>query len=101
MGEGQQMMQFLTQHWRGILAILIVAQIINAMPSPKETGPTSSWWYQWIFGALHALVNLPRVLFTLFPDSRATSAFGAVFGAPSKPSEMPKPDSAVIPPPKS
>ena len=44
------------------------ANVVQTMPSPAETGPTSSWWYKWVFALLHTVgAGLPRVIYTVFP----------------------------------
>jgi hypothetical protein len=81
---------FLAKHWKALLAGYVAWNAIAAMPSPNGTGlpavaglpqsdrqagagagVTATWWYKWIFGTLHGVTNLPRLVATLFPNSPA------------------------------
>jgi len=55
-------------------AIALLSQLASAMPSPTETGFTSSWGYKWIFGVVHSPVAIARVIITLFPQ------YASIFG---------------------
>jgi hypothetical protein len=56
-------------HWKTLLLIWLGINFVLAMPSPKDTGPTSSWWYHWLFTATHSIAGaLPRLAATLFPQ---------------------------------
>jgi hypothetical protein len=61
-------------HDHPALAIAFLAQLASAMPSPTETGFTSSWGYKWFFGVVHSPVAIARVVITLFPQ------YAAIFG---------------------
>jgi hypothetical protein len=55
-------------HWKSLLGIWLGINIVLGMPSPKETGPTSQWWYHWLFASLHGIAGaLPRLAATLIP----------------------------------
>ena len=73
---------FFAKHWKALLAGYVAWNAIAAMPSPNGTGQpdrqagagagvTATWWYKWIFGTLHGVTNLPRLVATLFPNSPA------------------------------
>jgi hypothetical protein len=70
------MTQFLLEHWKAILATLIFLQAVNALPAPTDRWPwTKGFAYSFVFGFLHGLANIPRMLATLFPDSKAGQLF--------------------------
>lgn len=63
------MHELIHEHWRILLAGYVVANMIETMPSPAETGPTSTALYKWIFACLHTLsAGIPRIIFTMFPQ---------------------------------
>lgn len=64
---------FVANHPYWTISIAIVfPNLVSTMPSPNGTGFTSSTPYKWLFGFLHALPNLPRLLSTLFPQLAGT-----------------------------
>ncbi|MGO9590546.1 MAG: hypothetical protein ACLP3K_10945 [Candidatus Acidiferrales bacterium] len=52
-------------------------QMAAGMPTPNGSGPTSSWWYRWLFNIAHSVTNLPRLLSTTFPQ---VAWIAALFG---------------------
>jgi len=71
----ETVLQFLMQHWRLVLLIWLLSSAIGAMPVPNGGPVTGTWWYKWLYGALHtAAGNLPQVLTTLFPRVVAWAA---------------------------
>ncbi|MFZ0787147.1 MAG: hypothetical protein WAN97_17680 [Candidatus Acidiferrales bacterium] len=46
----------------------VAVQVAAGMPTPNGTGPTSRWWYRWLFNVAHSITNLPRLLATTFPQ---------------------------------
>lgn len=71
----------LLTHWKALLLGWIGLQFILGMPTPKDTGATSSWWYQWLFRGLHGVAALPRLISTMFPNSFLARLFGQANGA--------------------
>lgn len=57
-----------------MVAVAFLAQVASTMPSPTATGFTSTWFYKWLFGAMHFFVGIPRIIITMFPQ------FGWIFG---------------------
>jgi hypothetical protein len=56
-------------HWPWIIAAWFLVGFVTMMPSPEKTGPTSSFWYRWLYGGLHMTIGaLPRLIVTLFPQ---------------------------------
>lgn len=53
-------------YWTIFIAI-IFPNAVSTMPSPNGVGIRGTTAYKWIFGFLHALPNIPRLLITLFP----------------------------------
>lgn len=63
------MPEILREHWRILLIGYVAANLVQTMPSPAETGWTSSPVYKWTFALLHALAaGIPRIVFTMFPQ---------------------------------
>ena len=63
-----QILDFVLRYWKVLLAIWLVSSAIGAMPAPNGGPVTGSWWYKWLYGALHtAAGNVPQVLTALFP----------------------------------
>jgi hypothetical protein len=58
-------------------ACWFAVQVAAGMPTPNGTGPTSSWWYRWLFNIAHSVTNLPRLLATTFPQ---VAWIAALFG---------------------
>lgn len=59
----------LAHHWKAAVVLWLIICAVNGMPSPNGTGPTSTWWYKWMFGATHlATAGVPRVIATMFPQ---------------------------------
>ncbi len=69
------MSDFLGQHWKAILLVLALVQLINALPAPGSGEWSNSLLYKTIFGFLHGLANLPRMFATLFPATPAGKLF--------------------------
>ena len=56
-------------HWPWIIAAWVLVGLVTGMPSPGKDGPTSSWWYRWLYGSLHLTIGaIPRIIATLFPQ---------------------------------
>lgn len=63
------MPEILREHWKILLMGWFIANGIQTMPSPAETGPTSSALYKWAFAFLHtAAAGVPRIVYTLLPQ---------------------------------
>jgi hypothetical protein len=58
-------------------ACWFAVQMAAGMPTPNGSGPTSSWWYRWLFNIAHSITNLPRLLSTTFPQ---VAWIAALFG---------------------
>ena len=55
----------------------VAVQVAAGMPTPNGAGPTSNWWYRWLFNISHSITNLPRLLATTFPQvAWVTAIFG-------------------------
>jgi hypothetical protein len=63
------LLNFLKADWKILLTMAVVYNTIAAMPTPNGSKVTGSWWYKWLFGSLHGLLNLPRLIITMFPES--------------------------------
>lgn len=56
------------------LGLWVASNLVMALPSP---GPTSSAFYKWAFGSLHAIFgSVPRLVATLWPGAAKFFTFG-------------------------
>ncbi len=63
------MQELLREHWRFLVAAYVTIAVVSGMPSPGNSGPTSTWAYKWAFTSLHAILGLiPRIICTMFPQ---------------------------------
>jgi hypothetical protein len=71
------MIQFLTDHWKAILAAMIVYNFITSLPSPTNNGGIlGTWYYKWLWASLHGVtLMIPRLIAVFFPASKAASIF--------------------------
>lgn len=70
-------------HWKDLIVIWLVFNFISAMPAPGTSGPTSSWVYKWLFGALNGIKGSGgRVLAVIFPESAITKMLPSVTNTP-------------------
>jgi hypothetical protein len=61
--------EILSEHWRFLLLSWVGFNIVSTMPSPKQTGFTSTWCYLWAFGIAQAFKgSIPRIIATMFPS---------------------------------
>jgi len=64
---------FISSHpYQAIIYALLFTNLVATMPSPNGTGMRATTAYKWVFGFLHALPNIPRLLATLFPQVAAS-----------------------------
>jgi hypothetical protein len=54
-------------YWTIFIAI-IFPNAVSTMPTPNGVGIRGSTAYKWVFGFLHALPNIPRLIAVLFPS---------------------------------
>jgi hypothetical protein len=65
---------FISNHpYQAMIYAVLFTNLVNAMPTPNGIGIRGTTAYRWLFGFLHSLPNIPRLLVTLFP-----AAAGAV-----------------------
>jgi hypothetical protein len=63
------MQELLHEHWRFLIGAYIAINIVGGMPSPGNSGPTSSWGYKWAFASLHTIAaGIPRIIYTMLPQ---------------------------------
>lgn len=63
------MPEIFREHWRALLIAWLVFNGVQTMPSPQDTGPTSTWGYKWAFALLHTIAaGVPRIVYTMLPQ---------------------------------
>jgi len=63
------MPEIVREHWRALALLYLFVTAVGTMPSPSDSGPTSTPAYKWLFGFLHSIAaGVPRIIYTLLPQ---------------------------------
>jgi hypothetical protein len=62
--------EIVNEHWRFLILSWLGFNVLAAMPSPSQSGFTSTWIYKWAFGFCQIIKgSIPRVIATVFPQA--------------------------------
>ena len=68
----KETLQLALQHWKLVLLVWCMINVVNAMPSPNGTGVCGTAWYRMLFTAAHGIFGcVPRLLAVVFPAAWA------------------------------